>query len=107
MSTLDDKQTTTSSIRRIVWRQYSILPIVGTARARESETSIRERINSTTTMASTTPLQKFEVGPKAKDERNLIVSELRDISFISGRVARELTISGSTPALSVRWRIVW
>ena len=56
---------------------------MGTRRAHNSETSVGHRINPTTVVASTTMLQKLEVTPKAKDDRDLIVSELWGVSTVS------------------------
>jgi len=102
------KQTTASSIHGAIWEYYSVLAGLGARRTQESKTSIRHRINPTTMVASTTPLEKLDVAPKTKDDTDLVVPELGDMSFVFGRGrAPKLTISGLSPALSARCLIVW
>ena len=55
---------------------YSILPWLGARWAQYSETSIRHRINATTLVATTAPLQMLEVAPETKDETDIVVSKL-------------------------------
>jgi hypothetical protein len=67
----------------MVWEKYNILSGLGTCWARDGKGSVREGVNPTTMVASATPLQELKITPETKDNTDLVVSELRDLSFIS------------------------
>jgi len=58
-------------------------------------------------VATTTPLHELEMDPETKYDTDLVVSALGEgMRSISKEYTSELTISGSSPALSVSCMIV-